>query len=112
MSCNKKYFWCKEPPSGCTCVSFLGYHINSALWPDPMDKVTQIGDEKIVVDNVEEIQVGKWEKYDNHVVKCETWVNSGRRPLLRKFGRHSSANTSPGTHNPTSPLSNTTIGLS
>ena len=38
-----------------------------------------------MVDNVEEIQVGKWEKYGNHVVKCETWVNSGRRPLLRKF---------------------------
>ena len=35
--------------------------------------------------DLEEIHVGKWEKYGKHVVKCETWVNSGRRPLLRKF---------------------------
>ena len=35
--------------------------------------------------DLEEIQVGEWEKYGSHVVKCETWVNSGRRPLLRKF---------------------------
>ena len=43
----------------------------------------------------------KWENYNYHVewwvVKCETWLNSGRRPLLRKF-RPRSAITSPGTH--------------